>query len=366
MKRLLAVALVAAMLLGGCDYVDPDRMAIITGAAIDWTKDDGYELTVEVVKTEGSSLDEPIETQMFTATAPSLDLAEQELKTLCGAALYWGHAQALVLSGDAAKSAFEPIVDWVLRAGDLRLTVVIGVSGEEDAKTILSGEHSGSYAVGSALASAVRTSGFSARGAGSSAHRTVEAIESSGAALLPAFSLAAQDEERKYAVVDGGAVMVGGKLAGFMSDRRARDLLLLIGASDSYELVRSDSGDYGLELDELNTRMSAEISDEGDAVVTFALDGDCTIKYYDADAEHAEEREIQNMLDAAAELLAVRIADAIDAARTLGADTVDMTSALRPLVGADAANETALGCKVEVSVEIELANTGLIARSPLG
>lgn len=364
MRRLLAGALISAMLLGGCDYVDPDRMAIITGAAIDWSENDGYELTIEMIKTEGSSLNEPIETQMFTATAQSLDLAEQQLKTLCGAALYWGHAQSLVLSADAAESVFAPIVDWVMRAGDLRLTVVIGVSDEADAKAILSGEHSGSYAVGSALASAVRDSGFSARGAGSSAHRTVEAIEGSGAALLPVFSLAKQDDERECAVVDGGAVMVGGSLAGFVSDRRARDLLLLMGSSDSYELVRSDSGAYGLELEGINSRMSAEITDEGDAVVSFSLDGGCEIKYYNADAARPDAEELQAMLDSAAELLAIRIADAIDSARELGADAVDMTSALRPLVG-DAANETALGCKVEISVDIELADTGLIARSPL-
>lgn len=364
MRRLVAGALAIALLLGGCDYVDPDRMAIITGAAIDWSEKGGYELTIEIVKTEGSSLDEPIETQTFTAASPSLDLAEQQLKVLCGAALYWGHAQSLVLSEDAAKSVFAPIVDWVMRAGDLRLTVVIGVSDDADAKAILAAEHSGSYAVGSALAAAVRDSGFSARGAGSSAHRTVEAIEGSGAALLPAFSLAKQDEEREYAVVDGGAVMVGGSFAGFVSDRRARDLLLLIGSSDSYELVRSESGAYGLELEGLSSRMSAEINGEGDAVVSFSLTGGCEIKYYDADAARPDEKELKKMLDSAAELLAVRISDAIDAARRLGADVVDMTSVLRPLVG-DAATETALACKVKVEVNIELADTGLIARSPL-
>ncbi len=365
MRRTAAAALIFALLLGGCDYADPDRMAIITGAAVDMSEDGEYELSIEVIKTEGSSLDEPIETNTFTATAESLDLCEQELKRLCGAALYWGHAQALVLSEETARQRLEPLLDWVLRVGDLRLTVVIGVSGEEDAKTILEGEKSGSYTVGSALASAVKDSGFRSRGAGSSAHRTVESLSGSGAALLPEFRLAEQSEDREYSVVYGGAVMVGDRFAGFVDDRVARDLLLLLGADSDYELVRDSSGAYGLLLDGMTSERSASVDEAGNATVRLSLSGKCTLRYYDSGAPRPTEKQIEKLMDEAALLLRQRVEDAVEKSRKLGADTAGLNAALEPIVGEEAAVGAALRCGVEVTAQLELEDVGLIARSPL-
>lgn len=81
--KLVCLAALMTLVLASCDYTDPDRMAIITGAAIDHSEG-FYTLTIETIKTEGSSLDQPIETELFSVTGESLDRAEAELEKLSG------------------------------------------------------------------------------------------------------------------------------------------------------------------------------------------------------------------------------------------------------------------------------------------
>lgn len=362
-KALPALAAVLALLAApGCDYTDPDRMSIITGAAIDYT-DGIYELTIESIKTEGSSLDQPIETETFTTSGMSLDLAEAALERLTGSALYWGHAQALVISESAATDALAPLLDWVMRAGDLRLTVVLAVSREKDAKTIFSGDPAGSYTVSSAIAGAMREGGFSERAAGASAHRALEALLDAGSALLPAVAMAEQDGERSYALIDGGAVLVGSRFAGFLTDDEAQDILLLLGADDTRELVRSKSGAFGLKLENMSASAESDTLEDGSPSLHITLDGSCTVEYYDSTADILDEAGAQRLAATAAEGLAERIAEAIRATRKLGADVADFGEQFGKDFG-ESARGVALEAETDVVVTLEIADTGLVARSP--
>ena len=362
-KRMAVAALAASMLLAaGCEYTDPDRMAIITGAAIDYG-DGMYEVTIESIKVQGSSMDEPIETETYTTKALSLDLAEAELERLTGSALYWGHAQALVISEQAAAEALAPILDWVMRSGDLRLTVVMAVSREEDAKSILGSDPSGSYTVASAIAGATRNGGFAERSAGSSTHRALEALLDTGSALLPAVRLAEQDEDRKFAVLDGGAVLVGSKLAGFLSEDEAQDILLLLGANDSRELIRDEMGSVGLKLEDINASAKGDTLEDGSALLNVSLKGGCIVEYYDAEREPLDEAGAKALTDAASAAMKERIIRAIEATRAFGADVADFGSQFERDYG-DSAKDAALKSALEVSVELEITDTGLISRSP--
>ncbi len=362
-KRMVPVLLAAGMLFAsGCDYTDPDRMAIITGAAIDLA-DGMYELTIESIKVEGSSLDEPIETQIFTAAGLSLDLAEAELERLTGSRLYWGHAQALVLSEAAARGALPAILDWVMRSGDLRLTLVLAVSRSGSAKEILSSDPSGSYSVASAIAGAARDGGFSERLAGASTHRTLEALLDNGAALLPAVRPAEQGEDRSYAVLDGGAVLVGETFAGFLSEDEAHDMLLLLGAGETRELMRFDGGAVGLRVEDISSSAALSAGADGAPLLRVSVSGGCVIEYLEGGAEQLDEDMAHKLTDAASAALARRIERAIAASRALGADIAGFAEQFEKSYG-DAASDAALTSEVEVSVELEITDTGLISLSP--
>ncbi len=361
--RRAALALLAAgtLLASGCGSTDPDRMAIITGAAIDLA-DGMYELTIESIKVEGSSLDEPIETQTFTAAGRSLDLAEAELERLTGSRLYWGHAQALVLSEAAAREALPPILDWVMRSGDLRLTLVLAVSRADGAKEIFSSDPSGSYSVASAIAGAARDGGFSERSAGASTHRALEALLDNGAALLPAVRPAEQ-EDRSYAVLDGGAVLAGSGLAGFLDEDEARDMLLLLGAEETRELVRFDGGAAGIKIEDISSSASASVTEDGAPMLRVSVSGGCVTEYLEGGAEQLDEERARELTDAASAALARRIERAIEASRALGADIAGFAEQFEKGYE-DAAADAALTAEVEVSVELEITDTGLISRFP--
>ncbi len=361
--RRAALALLAAgmLLASGCGSTDPDRMAIITGAAIDLA-DGMYELTIESIKVEGSSLDEPIETQTFTAAGRSLDLAEAELERLTGSRLYWGHAQALVLSEAAARDALPPILDWVMRSGDLRLTLVLAVSRADGAKEIFLSDPSGSYSVASAIAGAARDGGFSERLAGASTHRALEALLDNGAALLPAVRPAEQEEDRSYAVLDGGAVLAGSGLAGFLDEDEARDMLLLLGAEEARELVRFDGGAAGIKIEDISSSAAASVTEDGAPLLRVSVSGGCVTEYLDGGAEQLDEERARELTDAASAALAQRIERAIEASRALGADIAGFAEQFEK--GYEDAADAALTAEVEVSVELEITDTGLISRFP--
>ncbi len=361
--RRAALALLAAgmLLASGCGSTDPDRMAIITGAAIDLA-DGMYELTIESIKVEGSSLDEPIETQTFTAAGRSLDLAEAELERLTGSRLYWGHAQALVLSEAAASDALPHILDWVMRSGDLRLTLVLAVSRADGAKEIFSSAPSGSYSMASAIAGAARDGGFSERLAGASTHRALEALLDNGAALLPAVRPAEQ-EDRSYAVLDGGAVLAGSRLAGFLDEDEARDMLLLLGAGEARELVRFDGGTAGMKIEDINSAAAASVTEDGTPLLRVSVSGGCVTEYLEGSAEQLDEERARELTDVASAALAQRIERAIEASRALGADIAGFAEQFEKGYE-DAAADAALTAEVEVSVELEITDTGLISRFP--
>lgn len=364
--KLVCLAALITLLLSSCDYTDPDRMAIITGAAIDWSEG-FYTLTIETIKTEGSTLSDPIETETFSVTGESLDRAEAELEKLSGTALYWGHAQTLVLGEGAAEDALGAVLDWVMRSGDLRLTVVLAVSRESDAKSILDTDPAGSYTVASSIASATREGGFAERQAGSSAHRSLEALLDCGAALLPAVAIEHQQGDRSYAIIEGGAVLKGSTLAGFISDDEALDLLLLLGASDARELVLTDDGAYGLKLERISSSAASGTTDDGEPLLTVELDGDCTVEYYAPNASthaHAlDDAELARLVKRAEDDLCVRIGRAIRAVRRLGADVADFGEQFEDDFGT-AARDTALSAELEVSASLEVTDLGLIATSP--
>jgi len=142
-KSALALLFSAAvLLLSGCsNYRELENMTIVTGFAIDRNQDhSGYLLTFETLDTSGGGeTDKPsamkaelIQSEgltMFDAVRNALKKADRKL--------YFGDCETAVISEELAKEGIAPVLDWLLRDAEPRLTMDLFVSRESSAAKVI-------------------------------------------------------------------------------------------------------------------------------------------------------------------------------------------------------------------------------------
>lgn len=97
MKKILLIFLL--LLLTGCqDYVEINELALVTGIVVDY-KDNVFEVTAQIVKTEKEST---VET--YTTTADTIEEALAKITTLCDKELFLPHLKILIITNNVIEN----------------------------------------------------------------------------------------------------------------------------------------------------------------------------------------------------------------------------------------------------------------------
>lgn len=137
-RSLLIFELLILLINTGCwSYRDVEEMFIAAGAAIDLTESGSYKLTTEIVDiTASGGGSAEIESAKVESTGETVSDAVNNAIKKVEKEIYWADAQVIIISEAAAKKGIMPIMDWVLREHENRLTLYIAISKQKTAKEL--------------------------------------------------------------------------------------------------------------------------------------------------------------------------------------------------------------------------------------
>lgn len=141
MKK-LSLSLILAMLtifLTACwDYSEIEDIAIASTIAIDIDRELGeYILNVEIIDIEGTREGINLVPIVVESRGKTLIDAARNMIGITSKTPYWAHTNMIIIGSDLARKGIAPILDWVGRNPETRLSVNVYISRNKTAKEIL-------------------------------------------------------------------------------------------------------------------------------------------------------------------------------------------------------------------------------------
>ncbi|MDF2557248.1 MAG: spore gernimation protein GerC [Bacillales bacterium] len=137
---LVLMILVTSFLVTGCwNYKEIDKMAIVSGVAVDKGKKEKIRLTVEIIQVSGGS-NSVTSPKVITTEGKTIFDAARNAISIVGKKLYWSHVKVLIISKELAKKDVIPIMDWYKRDSETRFDVNLLISKGDCAAEILTGK----------------------------------------------------------------------------------------------------------------------------------------------------------------------------------------------------------------------------------
>ena len=139
MKKLLLVITLCFILTGCGNYAELDKLAIVTGVAIDKDGDD-YEISYLVAnspKGQTSSKEGEAKTTVYSGTGETIPDAAMIIEQKSPKKIYLGHVNVVIISEEIAKDGFFKVADWLFRNPETRKQFYLLLAKDEKAKNII-------------------------------------------------------------------------------------------------------------------------------------------------------------------------------------------------------------------------------------
>lgn len=134
----LIIVLTTIFLTGCWNYTEIDKMALVSGMAIDKSNSgEGYEINVEMIDVEPSDKRPTFKSVRIESKGESIFDSIRNIINISAKTLYWSHATTVIVSKDLAKDGVLPVLDWIARDPQARLNIYILISDTNNAKEIL-------------------------------------------------------------------------------------------------------------------------------------------------------------------------------------------------------------------------------------
>lgn len=265
-NRSIALLLCLPLLLcGGCwDYQEINSLSIVAGAALDRGEDGKPIITAELADLQ--SKQDSVTPQLLTGTGKSYLAAGQDAAGQTGRKLYYGHAQAIIVSKQIAEDDITPVLDLLSRQNDIRLSLRLLISREETAAAILQTKPSTEYLGSFELSQ--RATEHGRGGLDMPFYQFYSEVKEPGIdPFLPAVSVEQQGEE-STTQLEGTALFHDTQLRGFLDRDETLALLMLrnMGGGSLLTVPRSlaEKGDVTFSIDTCRASLRPRIA--GDRV----------------------------------------------------------------------------------------------------
>lgn len=139
MKKILLVISLCFILTGCGNYAELDKLAIVTGVAIDKDGDD-YEISYLVAnspKGQTSSKEGEAKTTVYSGTGETIPDAAMIIEQKSPKKIYLGHVNVVIISEEIAKEGFFKVADWLFRNPEARKQFYLLLAKDEKAKNII-------------------------------------------------------------------------------------------------------------------------------------------------------------------------------------------------------------------------------------
>jgi spore germination protein KC len=267
--RLLALALLPALLSGGWSYRSRSDLSIVMGLGIDRAPDGHFKICAEIVDLTKTIKESGPGARLVEAEGQTIFDAVREAKRKLLNKLYFGNMQIVVIGEEAARTVgIENAVDWIMRDAECRETVslVIMEGGTAFDLMTLDGLDQSilSLEIDDIITDDNRSTATTVH---ADLYQVFGTLNCPGIELtLPAFHIAVNDGAA-VAESNGIAVFRDDRLADFLTPRESKFFLIAIGKAQGGILtVAKDGGerpDTSLEIANSRAEFSYDVADGG-------------------------------------------------------------------------------------------------------
>lgn len=214
----LIVILTVVPLMGCWSYREINNLALVSGVAIDKNPSgEGYEMTAEIIDISSSNKEPDFDSLRLQSKGATIFDCSRNMINISAKMLYWGHATTIIVSEEVAKDGILPILDWVMRDSEPRLTLYIFVSKAKDAKELLSLRSVSTKIRSFEMESMIISNKNLSKVPDIQVYELINDISTTGIyPVLPTLD-AVVNEGQKTTKLSGGAILNQGSLTGFIS-----------------------------------------------------------------------------------------------------------------------------------------------------
>lgn len=135
----LLLILISIFSLTGCwNYKEINNTYIVAGIAIDKDKElNQYIITTELINVKENKLGQSYESLKIESKGDSIFEAVRTMIRVSAKKLYWGHATTLIISEEIARDSIMPILDWITRDQEPRLSINVYTAKGKPAAELL-------------------------------------------------------------------------------------------------------------------------------------------------------------------------------------------------------------------------------------
>jgi Ger(x)C family germination protein len=278
--RLVILTLTLALLMTGCwDAKDVDQRSFVMGIAFDLAEtEDRYVMTIELPVLSGfasQSSGEGPKSVMFSTVGTSVAQMATHFESRTWRELFFGHTQAIIISGDAARKSIRPFLDFFDRNPriDRRLTLFIS---QGEAQEIFKTKDPREDLVSVYLNQMLETLTNTARVVKMNFQDSLRNLESNGDTILPRVRSSGTE-----AVIAGGALIKDYKLIAWLGENETRAAaflynnvsggLIVVNVDDNLYAyaMRSASSETKAKLKDNQLIFEIEVKSEGDIIEVY-------------------------------------------------------------------------------------------------
>lgn len=253
-------------LLSGCwNYREVEKLAIVSGVAIDKAKEDQVIITAEIVNMQQDEKQSKLKPVYIQAVGKTFFDAARAMIALQGKRLYWGHAKAVIISEDIAREGLIPVIDFINRDAELRSDMWILLSRERTASDIFNATSEMESILSFQIDDAMRAQKSISKYPDLELYELIDNLESEKiSTTIPTIRLI-EVEGKTTQYITGAAVLRKDKLLGYLNETETKSLLWLKNELKGSLFVVSDIGEkhtnVTLEIMKSKTRVKPEVID---------------------------------------------------------------------------------------------------------
>jgi spore germination protein KC len=240
----LMILFQSVMATGCWNYREIERLAIVSGVAVDKGTDERYRITVEVVQFIGGK-ESRATSETMTLEGKTIFDAARNVIAFSGKRLYWSHAKILVISEEVAREGIEKILDWFNRDSETRADIHVLISRNVPAKDILESTSIGEEVKSLELREMVDNQEALSKAPQIEIWEFVNSLAAKGkVAIAPIIELEPINKEVVPRIM-GTAIFKKDKYIGYLGAEDTKDMLFVQDKIKGGILVRVESGSHG-------------------------------------------------------------------------------------------------------------------------
>lgn len=230
-KKYILILLIISniLLLSGCwNYREVERLAIVSGLAVDKDENSGeFLLITELVDVKETMGKTTLTSKKIDSRGKTILDAIRNMIKISGKKLYFSHTKVVIISQDVARENIIPIVDWISRDHEPRIDLDLLISREKAAKELLSQQSVTTDIRALEMSFMLDANKSLSKSPKVGTYEFINALEAEGISpTLPTIGITTI-ENKETSELSGTAVFKKEKLVGFLDEEESKYLLFI-------------------------------------------------------------------------------------------------------------------------------------------